>query len=182
MSAVLLTVCASASAASHRGRRGLPVLHLEFRQHGYAAKLLSNGRYAFAAPSNTAAPGILFDDLRHRERAVAQDGCGAAGSVIFGGVLAFDCWRSSRAAPEVYSIASGSRRAVPLDPSITDPCGSASECSSATAVQSAGSTWLAVSVSICPGGEHCASRTVFQNRFTGAVKQDPAVGRGPRAR
>ena len=112
--AALVAVSASpaAAAGSHNRAREPAVVHLSFRQHGEAAELLASQRYAFAAPANVSDPGVLFDDLEHRQRSVAQAGCGVAGSEIFGGVLGFDCWRARMTAPQLYLIASQRRRSA----------------------------------------------------------------------
>jgi hypothetical protein len=169
---------AAATARQARQRTGAPVLNTVFRRSGTAAELLSDGRFAFAAPAAVNEAGVLFDDRAHRQTKVGQDGCVAAGSEIFGGVLAFDCWRSRESAPEVYVIASGRRRSVALSQSITDPCGLDSECENVTAVANAGSDWLEFSESACPGDEHCTFWNAFENIQTGAVEPDPAVEGG----
>lgn len=166
------------SARGTRQRTGPPVLSTKFRAYGTAAELLSDGRFAFAAPANANEPGVLFDDRQRRQIKVAQDGCGVAGTEIFGGVLAFDCWRARQSAPQLYVISSRRRRTVALDPSITDPCGLDSECENITAVANAGSDWLQFSESACPGDEHCTFWNEFENIHTGAVEPDPAVEGG----
>jgi hypothetical protein len=166
----------TARQAHHR--TGAPVLSTVFRRYGTAAELLSDGRFAFAAPANVNEAGVLFDDRDHRQTKVAQDGCGVAGSEILGGVLAFDCWRSRESAPNVYEIAARRRRSVALNQSITDPCGIDSECENITAVANAGSDWLEFSESACPGDEHCTFWNAFENIQTGAVEPDPAVEGG----
>jgi len=167
-----------ATARGAHRRSGAPILSTVFRRYGTAAELLSDARLAFAAPANVNEAGVLFDDRDHRQIKVAQDGCGVAGSEIFGGVLAFDCWRSRESAPELYVIASRRRRTVALSPSITDPCGVAPACENVTAVANAGSDWLEFSESACPGDEHCSFWNVFENIQTGAVERDPAVEGG----
>lgn len=165
---------AAAKSPDRRGR--ISVLKTTFRQHGEAAVLLSNQRYAFVAPANVNEPGVLFDDLDHQQQSVPQNGCGVTGSRIFGNVLAFDCWRAQRTAPELYLIASHTRRTVPLSPRITSPCAPASPfCDSNSYLMDAGSDWLKFSQANCPMGEHCSLQSIFQNIQTGMVSSDPAV-------
>ncbi len=179
--ALLGLSCSSAVAAakSHYRRGRLTVLKTTFQQHGEAAALLSNQRYAFAAPTNLNEPGVLFDDLDHQRQSVSQNGCAVTGSQIFADVLAFDCWRSQRTAPELYLIASHTRRTVPLSPRITSPCAPASPfCDINSDLVDAGSEWLEFSEANCPMGEHCSVQSIFQNLQTGKVSSDPAVQGG----
>jgi hypothetical protein len=169
-------VAPGARSADSVGRP--PGLTIYFHRSGEAAHVLSDGRYAFAAPANPSQPGVLFDDLHHRERTIAQHGCLVSGSEIFGGVLGFDCSRSEPDRARVLLIASREWRTVTVSPQIVSPCGSITYCDGGSQLVDTGSDWLEFSESTCPLGEHCSSRSVFQNIYTGRVLPDPAVQGG----
>jgi hypothetical protein len=153
-------------------------------QHGTAAGLLADDRYAFASSVTAYAPGVLFDDEQNRLETVGRPGCLSPGSQVFddhiiGGLLAFNCSGSAIPQPELYDIASRSWRSVPLSSS-SNPCGPNPICDVTTYVTSAGSRWLQIEQLDCPEGEHCSYNNVFQNIQTGVVAQNPAVPGGHR--
>lgn len=165
-----------AAAKPSAGSHSPAVLRLAFRKHGRAAALVSNQRFAFAAPGALNASGRLFDDVAHTSRTVPRDGCGFTGSEIFGDVLAFDCESSQQTAPRLYSITSRTWTTVPVSPRITGSCGPYTSCDST--LTEAGSKWLEFSRSTCPMDEHCSSTNLFQNISTGEVIPDPAIRGG----
>jgi hypothetical protein len=181
LAAALVAVCLCWVAPGARSAvpvRPTPRLTISLQRSGEAAHVLSDGRYAFAAPANPAQPGVLFDDLHKRQRTIAQQGCLISGSEIFGGVLSFDCSSSEPGHVRVYLIASREWRQVTVSPQIVSPCGSIRYCDGGSELVDAGSDWLEFSDSTCPMGEHCSSRNIFQNIYTGHVLPDPAVQGG----
>lgn len=175
-----------ASAAPTGGLPGLPLLKLAFHSVGIADTVMSNQRYAFAAPAQLAGSGSLFDDQSNRRVNIPLGGCEPIGGdetsypvspSVSGDVLALDCM-PPLLEPQVrlYSIASGSWQVVPLNSEITACEAYMGVCSSA--LISAGTNWLGFAQSSCETDEHCVSEDVFQNIRTGQVVNDPAVARG----
>ncbi len=103
-------------------------LGTRFVRDGSAVRVIANERYAFAVPRGIARAGRLFTEGTRRVRTVAPDGCDPTGSEIFGGVLAFDCWSAMRSAPQIYSIATGMWRSVPLAAGVDPTCGDLDMC------------------------------------------------------
>jgi hypothetical protein len=173
-------VCFPAVAVAKLRLRPTPpvVPGTAFTQRGTAFAVISDRRYAFAAPMIETAPGVLFDDLHHRRMTISGPACALAGGPIAGGVLPFNCSQSIVPAPELYVIASRRWRSVAANSSIAYPCGAGVACDTRYTLTGAGSRWLQFRQDQCPQGEHCGSVNVFENIQTGAVAQDPAVQGG----
>jgi hypothetical protein len=162
----------------------MPVLRLAFHKAGLDDVVMSNQRYAFAAPAELEGSGTLFDDQTGRRASIPLSGCEPMGSelsplapTIQGDVLAFDCWHPLEEQwVRLYSIASAGWRTVPLSPEITSCEAYMGVCP--WGMISAGSYWLGFSESSCEMDEHCTGEDVFQSIRTGQVVQDPAVAHG----
>lgn len=174
-----LSYFSAVAAGKVYGQRRVPtVLGTAFKHRGTAAAVISDQRYAFAAPVLPNAPGALFDDQDHRRETISRPGCVTAGDAIVSDVLAFDCSNSTVPAPELYVIASRSWRSVAVSSSIAYPCGAGVACDTNSTFTDAGAHWLEFRQNDCPQGEHCSSKNIFENIQTGTVAQDPAVPGG----
>lgn len=175
----LLFAAAPAGASAPRSggsRGGVPVLKVGFHAAGIASILITGQRYAFAAPVNLESSGTLFDDQTGRRLPIHLGGCAPAGSVIFGQVLAFDCWHPLQQPLRLYSITSATWQAITPGPDITACQAYMGVCP--WQLTAAGSSWLEINKSTCEMDDHCTFENLFQNIRTGDVVNDPAVQGG----
>jgi hypothetical protein len=168
---------ASARARSHQP----PVVSPRFRYvagavPGSGTPFLWTGvRYAltWTLLSGSSTPATLIDDQTGRRTTIGRAGCHP-----FDGPEPLDLpWITFSCAPanqppawEVYSPATGRWQSVSPSPGVL--CSAGCE----TYLLAAGRSWLEFQQATCTANYHapCSARNLFQNIWTGAVREDPS--------